>query len=586
MPLDSVFLSALTGELSEQITGAKIDKVQQPERDQLLLSLRSRMGNCRLLISAGTGTARVHLTQQRFEQPQEPPMFCMLMRKHLTGTVIEQVRQPGNDRLVILELGGYNEMGDPVHKQLIVELMGRAANILLVGEDGRIIDCLRRVTAGDGVHRNLLPGMFYALPPRQEKPDFFETGPEQRRILWAQADGRAADRWIGDTFCGISPLIARELCYRCFGQTGPMIGELDTERRQQFPAAMDALCESVAHREFLPVLLSRDGEMKDFSFLHIHQYGETMEQTVCGGFSELLDEFYARRDKAESMRRKSRELQKKVKTVRDRSERTLLTRRDEWKKSEGRDTFRQYGDIIMSNIYRLQKGDTYLEAENFYLEDCPTVRIKLDPLKTPQQNAAQYYKEYNKAKTAQEHLTELIGRNETEQHYLNSVLDEISRAESERDLADIRRELTETGFLRKQKTGKQDRQKPQGPMRFVSSGGYEILVGRSNSQNDELTLKTARRTDVWLHTQKIHGSHVIIRAQDTTPDDQTLYEAACLAAYFSQARGGGKVPVDYALAKFVKKPRGAMPGMVIYTDYQTMAADSSETILAQVRRES
>ena len=286
------------------------------------------------------------------------------------------------------------------------------------------------------------------------------------------------------------------------------------------------------------------------------------------------------------MRRKSRELQKKVKTVRDRSERTLQTRREEWKKSEGRDTFRQYGDVIMSNIYRLQKGDTCLEAENFYLEDCPTVQIKLDPLKTPQQNAAQYYKEYNKAKTAQEHLTELIDRNETELHYLNSVLDEISRAESERDLGDIRRELTETGFLRKQKNGKQERQKPQGPMRFVSTGGYEILVGPSNSQNDELTLKTARRTDVWLHTQKIHGSHVIIRAQDTTPDDQTLYEAACLAAYFSQARGGGKVPVDYALAKFVKKPRGAMPGMVVYTDYQTMAADSSESILEKVRRES
>ena len=237
----------------------------------------------------------------------------------------------------------------------------------------------------------------------------------------------------------------------------------------------------------------------------------------------------------------------------------------------------------MSNIWRLQKGDKLLEAENFYLEECPTVKIKLDPLKTPQQNAAKYYKDYNKAKTAQEHLGELIGKNEIELEYLNSVLDIIARAESERDLADIRRELTDTGYLRKQKANAKDRSKPQGPMRFVSTNGYEILVGRSNAQNDELTLKTARRSDVWLHTQKIHGSHVIIRAEDTVPDDDTLFEAACLAAYYSQGREGGKVPVDYCLAKYVKKPRGSMPGMVIYTDYKTIAADSSADILEKLK---
>lgn len=584
MPLDAVFLSALTSELTEQITGAKIDKVQQPERDMLLLSLRSKQGNCRLLISAGTGTARVHITQQKYEQPQEPPMFCMLMRKHLTGAFIEKLYQPGNDRLLIFELGGFDEMGDPIHKRLVVELMGRAANIILVGEDDRIIDCLRRVTASDGVHRNLLPGMFYVLPPAQEKPDFFAAGSQVRKQLWNAAGDSKADKWVTNTFSGVSPLIAREMCYRCFGEASPAIGELWSEVRNRFPDAMDALCDGVQNREFTPVMLSEEGKMKDFSFMPIKQYGTAMEQRTIAGFSELLDEFYALRDKAESMRRKSKDLQKKVKTVRDRTERTLITRQEEWKKSADRDTFRQYGDIIMANIYRMKKGDTILEAENFYLEDCPAVQIKLDPLKTPQQNAAQYYKEYNKAKTAQEHLTDLIAKNETELTYLGSVLDEIARAESEGDLAEIRRELTDTGYLRKQKNAKQSRQKSLGPMRFVSTNGYEILVGRSNAQNDELTLKTARRSDVWLHTQKIHGSHVIIRAEDTTPDDETVYEAACLAAYYSQAREGGKVPVDYALAKFVKKPHGAMPGMVIYTDYKTIAADSSEEILKKLSR--
>lgn len=584
MPLDAVFLSALTGELSGQVTGAKIDKVQQPERDQLLLSLRSRSGNCRMLISAGTGSTRVHLTQQKFEQPQEPPMFCMLMRKHLTGAFIEKVYQPAGERLLLFDLGGYDEMGDPVQKRLVVELMGRAANIILVGEDGRIIDCLRRVTADDGVHRNLLPGMFYVLPPSQDKPDFFAAGSDARREQWAMAGDIRADKWLTDHFSGISPLIARELCFRCFGETSPLVSALPREVRERFPDAMDALADSVSNGEFTPVLLTQDKIMKDFSFQPIKQYGTSMEQVRWSGFSALLDEFYAQRDKAESMSRKSRDLQRKVKTVRDRTERTLATRRTEWEKSADRDTFRQYGDIIMTNIYRMHKGDTALEAENFYLDGSPIVSIPLDPLKTPQQNAARYYKEYNKAKAAQEHLTALISKSETELDYLNSVLSEIERAESERDLAEIRRELTDTGYLRKQKNGKPDRTKPQGPMRFISTAGYEILVGRSNAQNDELTLKTARRSDMWLHTQKIHGSHVIIRCQDETPDDGTLYEAACLAAYYSQARDGGKVPVDYALAKFVKKPRGAMPGMVIYTDYKTIAADSSGEILKKLKQ--
>ena len=584
MPLDAVFLSALTQELSAQVTGAKVDKVQQPERDVLLLSLRSRQGNCRLLISAGTGSARVHLTEQKFEQPQEPPMFCMLMRKHLTGAFIEKVHQPEGERLVIFELGGYDEMGEAVHKHLVVELMGRAANILLVGEDGRIIDCLRRVTADDGVHRNLLPGMFYTLPPGQDKPDFFAAGSEKRRAKWEKTGEIRVDKWLTDCFAGISPLIARELCFRCFGEVSPVGSLLLPELRERFPDAMDALADSVDNREFTPVLLKQNGAMKDFSFQPIKQYGASMEQVSWNGFSALLDEFYAQRDKAESMSRKSKDLQRKIKTVRDRTERTLSTRRCEWEKSADRDTFRQYGDIIMTNIYRMHKGDAVLEAENFYLDGSPAVTIPLDVLKTPQQNAARYYKEYNKAKAAQEHLTALIAKSERELDYLNSVLAEIDRAESERDLAEIRRELTDTGYLRKSKGGKPDRAKPQGPMRFVSSAGYEILVGRSNAQNDELTLKVARRTDVWLHTQKIHGSHVIIRCQDDIPDDETLYEAACLAAYYSQARDGGKVPVDYALAKFLKKPHGAMPGLVVYTDYKTIAADASGEILKKLKQ--
>ena len=584
MALDAVCLSALCKELSQTVVGAKIDKVQQPERDQILLSIRSReYGNSKLLLSVGSGSARVHMTSKKYEQPQEPPMFCMLLRKHLIGSVFERITQPGGDRLLQMDLGGYDEMGDPVHKTLYVELMGQASNLLLVDAEGRIIDCLRRSSSLDGVHRNLMPGMFYELPPAQNKPNFFTVTGLERAKLWLEAENTTADKWLTATFAGISPLIARELAYRAYGETSPAVDAMTADEKQRFCSILEAFSQGVAHEEFTPVMLIDDGRMKDFSFQPIKQYGEAMEQRTAENFSALLDEFYATRDKAESMRRKSKELQKRVKTLRDRTERTLQARRQEWSKSENRDTFRQYGDIIMSNIYRMKKGDKELEAENFYLEDCPTVRIKLDMLKTPQQNAAKYYKDYNKAKTAQEHLTALIEQNETELDYMESVLDIIARAESERDLADIRRELMETGYVRKQKASGKDHSKPQGPLRFVSSTGYEILVGRSNSQNDELTLKTARRTDIWLHTQKIHGSHVIIRAEDTTPDDETLYEAACLAAYHSQSRDGGKVPVDYCMVKYVKKPKGSLPGMVIYTDYKTMAADSSEQVLSKVK---
>ncbi|MBQ5671519.1 MAG: NFACT family protein, partial [Oscillospiraceae bacterium] len=395
MALDAVFLTALCDELNHCVVGAKIDKVQQPERDQILLSIRSRQGNNRLLLSAGTGTARVHITTRKYEQPAEPPMFCMLLRKHLTSTVIESVSQPNRDRLLVFEIGGYDEMGDPVHKQLIVEMMGQASNIILVDEEGRIIDCLRRISSSDGIHRNLLPGMFYQLPPQQKKPDFFSVEQEQRCAMFREAESVTADKWITANFAGVSPLIAREIAYRSCGEVSPSLDGMSLSQKEQFCDMMDVFTQSIGCKEFTPVMLTEDGKMKDFSFQPIKQYGAAMQQTVADGFSVLLDEFYGARDKAESMRRKSKDLQKKIKTTRDRSERTLLARREELKKSADRDTFRQYGDIIMSNIWRLQKGDKLLEAENFYLEDCPIVKIKLDPLKTPQQNAAKYYKDYN-----------------------------------------------------------------------------------------------------------------------------------------------------------------------------------------------
>ena len=573
MPLDAITVTALRRELWEKLKGAKIDKVQQPERDMLVLSLRGKTGNFRLLLAAGAGNARVHITRESMENPAEPPMFCMLLRKHLVGARIAALEQPDHERMLVFHLDTRDEMGDLSLKQLVVEMIGRSSNIILLGSDGRIMDCMRRMDfAGDSLRR-LLPGMIYRLPPKQDKTDFFSSDADLRRQLTDRADRTVPpEKWLLDSFSGLSPLVCRELSYRCGGS-------YDT-----LPQQLDALQDAVAAGEFTPWLISEDGKPRDFSFMPIRQYGETVKGESFESFSQLLDAFYARRDRAERQRRRSHELSRSVKTLRDRLARKLAGQREELRRTEGREEIRKNAELITANMYRLKKGDRELLCEDYYEPDCPTVKIPLDALKTPQQNAAAMYKEYNKLKAAEEHLTVLIAQGEKQMDYLNSVLEELSRAETEKDVSDIRRELVETGYIKKQKGAKPEKIKAQAPMRFVSDDGLEILIGRSNTQNDELTTKTARRTDYWLHTQKVHGSHVIIRCDGLEPPERSIEQAASLAAYYSQGRDGGKVPVDYTMVRFVRKPSGALPGMVIYTDYKTILAQADEALVLRLKK--
>lgn len=573
MPLDAICISALTKELSAKLTGGRIDKVQQPERDMLLLSVRAGGENLRLLMAAGTGNARVHLTSFTFENPSEPPMFCMLLRKHLTGARIVSISQPDYERMMILEVEGRDELGFESRKKLVVEMIGRSSNVILVDGEGRITDCMRRVDfAGDAL-RKLLPGMIYRLPPRQSKPPLLESTCESRRALIARAErSTPVDKWLLDSFAGLSPLICRELAFRCGGDY------------ELLPELLDAFCESVLNAELAPYLLKEEGRPRDFSFMPIAQYGGGVKCEREESFSTLLDNYYSQRDRIEQQRRKSHELTKTVRTIRDRTERKLAGQREELKRTEGRESVRRAAEFITANIYRIKKGDRVLECEDYYAQDCPTIRIELDALKTPQQNAAALYKEYNKLKAAEEHLTVLTAVGQKQLEYLNSVLEMLGSAESERDIADIRRELIETGYLRRQKSAKPDRSRAQAPRRFCSDDGFEILAGRSNIQNDELTLRTGRRTDYWLHTQRVHGSHVIIRCEGEEPPERTIEQAAIIAAYYSQARDGGKTPVDYTMLRFVRKPSGALPGKVIYTDYSTVNVESDEELVKRLRR--
>lgn len=572
MPLDAVVIHAIKEELEKELIGARIDKVQMPERDVLLLSVRGNMGNRKLLLSANTGSARIQFTENVYENPSEPPMFCMLMRKHLVGARIQSITQPDFDRLLVLDLSVRDEMGILTEKKLVMELMGRASNIILVDDKGNIIDCIRRADFGENAMRRLLPGMIYRRPLPQEKTPFFAADDEQRTEIGRRCALSAnPEKSIMEFFSGLSPLISRELVYRCHGQT------------EFLPEAMDALKESVVKSEFEPVILMREGNPFDFSYMRISQYGETMELAEYSTFSELLDAFFSQKDHVESMRRKSRDLLHKTKSARDRTQRKLNARQQEMEKADDREQIRKEADLITANIYKLKKGMASFSCEDFYEPDCPERVILLDPLKTPQQNAAQKYKEYNKLKNAREHLTKLIEENTAQLDYLNSVMDEIERAESERDLAEIRRELITTGYLRTKKNVRKEKVRAQGPLSFQSDDGFRILVGRNNAMNDDLSIRKARRTDYWLHTKSVHGSHVIIVCDDQTPPARTIEQAAAIAAYYSQARAGGKTPVDFTMVRNLKKPSGAMPGFVIYHVYETILAEPDEQLVMRLK---
>ncbi len=572
MPLDAITLSALAKELNSGLEGARIDKIQQPERDMILFSLHGREGKQKLLLAAGTGNARVQLTQASFENPAEPPMFCMLLRKHLTGARILSVTQPAHERVLKLALETRDELDRAGSKTLIAELIGRSANLVLTDGEGRIVDCLRRMDfAGDAL-RHMLPGMFYRDPPPQEKLPLLESSAEERQTMIDAADkSRPIDKWLLESFAGLSPLVCRELAFRCEGDW------------TRLPLLLDAFVESVQAGELQPCLYCDGKKPVDFSFMRLTQYGDSLRCEVAESFSALLDSFYAGRDRLEQQRRRSHELMKIVRTLRDRQQRKLIARQSELEKSEDREELRKTAELIAANLYRLKKGDTRFTCQDYYRDDCPEIEITLDPLKTPQQNAAAMFKEYNKRKAASEHLTKLIAESEEQLEYLNSVLELIGAAEGEKDLNDLRRELVDTGYLKPAGGKKQEKSKAQAPLRFRSSDGMEILVGRSNLQNDELTTKLGRRTDYWLHTQKIHGSHVLIRCEGEAPSDKTIEEAAAVAAWYSQGRDGGKIPVDYTMLKNVRKPSGSLPGKVIYTDYKTVMVQSDEELVKKLR---
>ena len=577
MAIDAICLQAVAGELRPQLLGLRVDKVQQPARDQVVLLFRGK----RLLLNAGAGAPRLQLTEILRDNPAEPPMFCMLLRKHLSGARVAGLTQPPLERLVKIEFDASDELGRAGRRTLVLEAMGRRSNLILLDGEGRVIDSLRRVDADMSAARQVLPGLFYQPPASTGRLPFLEeTEAGFAARFTAAAAEKTLDAFLLDQYFGLSPLMARELAFQAAGDVDARVFQMGGPG--PLWRALEDFQNRVREERFTPVCLLRDGKPLDFACVPVGQYGGAAECVAYPSFSTLLDAFYEAREKQERARQRGADLLRAASTARDRLRRKLALQEKEYAATQDRDKLRIQGDLITANLYRMERGQARLECENYYEAGAPA-SIPLDPLLTPQQNAAKYYKRYAKAKTAEKYLREQMDLARRDLEYLESVLAEIAQAETEADYLDIRAELREAGFLKKQGRGKKEKSRPAAPWEFCTSSGLRVLAGRNNRQNDKLTLKDADRRDLWLHTQKIHGSHVILRCAGRTPSEEDIAEAAMVAAWFSQARESGNVPVDYTEVRNVKKPAGGRPGMVIYTTCRTVNVTPEEAAVKRLR---
>ena len=573
MAFDAFYLKFTLDEIRQRCLGGRVEKIFQPSRDALILLLKGSAGREKLLIAANPAAPRLHLTMASPENPPEPPMFCMLLRKHLSGARLAEVTQPEMERMAVFTFDATDEMGFPVRKRLVAELMGRTCNLYLLNPEGRILDCLRRVPLDENTKRAALPGLNYIPPDRVEKKNPAQlSAPDYATLLRAPGPDLLCDRLM-DALGGLSPLVCREAALCCVGDTDARVEGQDAEALgERLQAFFSEILEHPAPYYYALA----DGTPKQFSFCPIRQYGSCQQAQ---SFSALLDRFYTLRDRRDAIRQKSQGMRKTVTNYCQRLRRKLAVQSKELEATHDRERLRQLGDILTANLSRLKKGQTEAQCEDFYDENMATVTIPLSPLLSPQQNAAKFYKDYTRMKNAEKELTHQLSLGREELSYLESVQEELNRADTEAELEEIRQELQAGGYVRPDAGRKRMKQSKLPPMRFESTDGFPIYVGRNNRQNDELTFRLARKDDIWCHASKVHGSHVIISCGGRVPPDNTVTQAAQLAAYYAETTGGQNIPVDVTPVRQVKKLPSAKPGMVIYHSYKTVIVNPYRQIV-------
>lgn len=572
MALDGAYLRHLKKELSETLIGGRIDKIHQPNREEFVVAIRTREGLFRLLFSARANSARVGLIPENLENPKQPPMLCMLFRKKLSGARLTEIRQPELERVLHFIFDAVNELGDHVQLQWTIEVMGKYSNIILSDEEGRVIDSLKRVDAEMSSRRLVLPGLAYELPPAQDKLNpLTATGVQVAERLRELPKNAELSKGLLSVLQGLSPVVCRELAHQIGRGQSLFCREMGEEEFFRLSFFYQKFREGLADCSGTPMMvMDRQGKPLDFSFLPLHQYGTDAVVKEGDSFSALLDGFYRERDRMERMRVREQDLLRLLSNQTERLSRKINAQKAELSASGDRDRFRIYGDLINGHLHEIPKGSKLVQLDNFYDPAGGKLTVPLDPALSPSQNAQKYYKAYRKAKTAEEKLQEQISLAMGELAYLDTVLESLAQAAAERDLTEIRSELADQGYLRIQRRKQNKTESLQPPRSYQVADGFTVLVGRNNRQNDQLTMKRAKKQDIWFHTKDIPGSHTVLVTQGRTPTVAALEQAAALAAGHSRGKQSAKVPVDYTEIRNVSKPQGAKPGFVHYVKYQTL----------------
>lgn len=566
MALDGAFLRHIKKEIEISSLNSRVDKINQPNRDEIIIYLRNKSSTNKLLISTRATSPRIHFTNDNIENPKTPPMLCMLLRKKLIGSHLISIRQKDLERVLFLDFDCVNELYEKVKLTLAVEIMGKYSNLILIDNEYKIIDALKRVDPAMSSKRLILPGIKYELPPSQDKKCLLKCDINEI-IKSIKNTDKPISKYMIENLQGLSPIVCKQIEYNKQDLNKSIIDLYNTINDITGSAYM---------------ILDNNLKPIDFSFIDINCYENLAFTKKFNSFSELLDSFFMERDRTNRMAAKSHHLNKMLVNISSKLTKKIAKQKIELSACKDRYKLKMYADLLNANLYNIKDSTQYVELENFYDDKLPIIKIKLDPLLTASQNAQKYYKEYRKLKTSETFLTDQIEKAQKELNYIDSVIEELNRVSSEAEITEIKQELTEQGYIKESKNTAK-RLKPLDPLQFISSEGFKILVGRNNLQNDKLTLHKAKKDDIWFHVKDAPGSHTVILSENKIPDDKTISQAAMIAAFYSKARNSSNVAVDYTKIRNVHKPNGAKPGMVIYVNYNTLFVTPDKDIVDNLR---
>lgn len=579
MPLDGTVVSNIAYELKNKLFGCRIDKIYQPEKDEIILSIKSVKEVYKLSLTSNPSYPKIHITEDKKENPQLAPMFCMLLRKHLINGRIMDIIQPNFERIIEIHILSIDQIGDKSIKRLIIEIMGKHSNIILVDENNKVLDSIKHITNAISSVREVYPGTDYFVP-KSNKINPLEVSKESfNKIFENTHQTNEISNTLINNFIGFGKILANEIEYRFF-----VNNKLNIVNIELLWDVFYEFIQKIKDNKFIPALYFEENNNipNDFSSINLLQLTNYSSQSF-ESISQVIEKFYVQKDTQNRMSQKTESLRKSVTLLLDRDRRKLANHEQKTLECADRDKYKIWGELILSNIYAISAGSKQFEAVNYYTPNQDLITIKLDENLSPSENAQKYFKKYNKLKRTENSSLHLIDELNTEIDYLGSVLYNIENCILEDDINQIKTELSNEGLIKKSSNNKKKSNIKSKPMSFKSSDGFKILVGKNNIQNDELTLKIASKSDIWLHTKKIHGTHVIIRNENNEVPDTTLFEAATLAAYYSKAKNSSNVEIDYTTVKNVKKSSGAKPGMVIYVNYKTIVVNPDSELIEKLK---